>query len=262
MKIVVIGGSGLIGSRLSNILRLRGHEVVAASQASGVDLMSGQGLDAALEGAQVVVDVSNAPYTSDEAVMEFFRTAGHNLLAAEERAGVAHHVLLSIIGTNRLQDSGYFRAKQAQEDLVIGTNRPYSIVQATQFMEFLEAIAQSCVVGNEIHVPAADMQPMAAQDVATLLADAALGKLSGFLEVAGPERMSMASAIQQVLRHKGDTRPVKPDPQARYFGMPLEVDTLVPTLPPASDRRRCKRGFRVRRHDERASRQQECRRLV
>lgn len=229
MKIVVIGGSGLIGSRLARLLQQRGHEVVAASPSTGVNALTGEGLDAALAGAQVVVDVANSPSFADEAVMDFFTRSGRHLLAAEARAGVAHHVALSVVGTARLQASGYFRAKQAQEELIAAAGRPWSIVQATQFMEFAGAIAQSAVDGELLRVPAADIQPIAADDVAALLAEVALGApLKGRIEIAGPQRLPMAELVTQHLRHHGDGRSVLADPQAHYFGATLELDTLVP----------------------------------
>lgn len=229
MKIVVIGGSGLIGSRLARLLQLRGHSVVAASPSTGVNALTGEGLAAALAGAQVVVDVANSPSFADDAVMDFFTRSGHHLLAAEAQAGVAHHVALSVVGTARLQASGYFRAKQAQEEMIAAAGRPYSIVQATQFMEFIAAIAQSAVDGDTLHVPPAEIQPIAADDVAALLADVVLGPpLNGRVEIAGPERMSMAELLTRHLQHQRDGRAVRADPQARYFGTPLEADTLVP----------------------------------
>lgn len=230
MKIVVIGGSGLIGSRLAHRLQQRGHAVLAASPSTGVNALTGEGLDTALAGAQVVVDVANSPSFADEAVMDFFTRAGRHLLDAEARAGVEHHVALSVVGTARLQASGYFRAKQAQEELIVGAGRPYySIVQATQFMEFVGAIAQSAVDGDMLRVPAADIQPIAADDVAALLAEVVLeAPLNGRIEIAGPERLPMAELVAAHMRHQGDGRTVLADPKARYFGAALEHDTLVP----------------------------------
>src|SRR5499433_2074239 len=188
IKIVVIGGTGLIGSKLVNILSQRGHEVVAASPSSGVNTFTGEGLADALKGAQVVVDVANAPSWEDKAVLEFFETSGRNLLAAEAAAGVKHHVALSVVGTDRLLASGYFRAKMAQENLIKASPIPYTIVRATQFFEFVSAIAQTATEGQTVRVPPALMQPIAAEDVAAAVAEAAIAKpLNGTVEVAGPE---------------------------------------------------------------------------
>lgn len=229
MKIVVIGGTGLIGSKLVAILRARGHEAVAASPASGVNTLTGEGLDEALRGAQVVVDVANSPSFEDRAVLEFFQTSGRNLLAAEASAGVKHHVALSVVGTDRLGESGYFRGKMAQEKLIRESGIPYSIVHSTQFFDFLGGIAQSGTEGQTVHLSAAFVQPIASDDVAAAMADCALGEpLNGVVEIAGPERVRLADLVQRFLIRTKDQRTVIPDPQARYFGAVLRDDTLLP----------------------------------
>lgn len=233
MKIVVIGGTGLIGSKLVALLKTRGHEVLAASPNTGVNTLTGEGLDAALAGAQVVVDVANSPSFADQAVLDFFQTSGRNLLAAEARAGVQHHVALSVVGTHRLQQSGYFRAKQVQEDLIEASPIPWTIVQATQFLEFLGGIAQSAGAGGEIRLSRAAIQPISSDDVAAVLADVALAApLHGRIEIAGPERLPLAELVQRYLDLKQDGRRVVVDPQALYFGAPLDDGTLVPTGTP------------------------------
>ncbi len=227
MKIVVIGGTGLIGKKLIPLLRERGHEAVAASPASGVNTLTGEGLAEVLAGAQVVVDVSNSPSFEDRAVLEFFETSGRNLLAAEAAAGVGHHVALSVVGADRHPDSGYMRAKVAQERLIEGGKVPYTIVRATQFFEFLGAIAGSGA--DAARVPDAPMQPLAADDVAAALADVALGPPANTtLELAGPEAQSMAAFVGRALAAGGDTRTVVADPQARYFGAALDARGLTP----------------------------------
>src|SRR6201987_2104818 len=196
MKIVVIGGSGLIGTKLVNNLRQHDQEVVAASRSSGVNTITGEGLGKALTGAQVVVDVSNAPSWEDKAVLEFFQTSERNLSAAEGAAGVRHHVALSVVGTDRLLDSGYFRAKMAQEDLIKASGIPYTIVRATQFLEFIGGIAQFSTVGQTVYLPPALWQPMAADDVASALADIALEPpVNGIIEIAGPERAGIDELV-------------------------------------------------------------------
>ncbi|MEJ8825894.1 SDR family oxidoreductase [Variovorax humicola] len=228
MKIVVIGGTGLIGSKLIALLRQRGHEAVAASRNTGVNTLTGEGLAAALTRAQVVVDVANSPSFEDTAVMSFFQTSGRNLLAAEVAAGVQHHVALSVVGTERLQGSGYFRAKLVQEQLIEGSGLPYTIVRATQFMEFLPAIAQSGTEGDAVRLPSAHLQPVAAQDVAAAMADAALGApLNGMVEVGGPERAGMAAMVERWLRANGDARTVMPDASAPYFGVRVNDGSLT-----------------------------------
>ena len=208
MKIVVIGGSGLIGKKLVNNLRQQGHEVVAASPSSGVNTLTGEGLAEALAGAQVVVDVANSPSFEDKAVLEFFETSGRNLLAAEAAAGVGHHVALSVVGTDRLLASGYFRAKMAQENLIKASTIPYTIVRATQFFEFVGGIAQSATDGQTVRLPPALMQPIVSDDVAAALADVAVGEpLNGTVELAGPEP----------IRH-GRTRPAIPERKPRTHG--------------------------------------------
>src|SRR5262244_1593755 len=207
IKIVVIGGTGLIGSKLVNILHQRGHEVVAASPSSGVNTITGEGLAQALADAQVVVDVANAPSWEDKAVLEFFETSGRNLLAAEAAAGVGHHVALSVVGTDRLLASGYFRAKMAQENLIKASSIPYTIVRATQFFEFVGGIAQAATEGQTVRVPPALMQPIAADDVAAAVAAAALAKpLNGTVEVAGPEPIRQDDLVRQFLKATGDAR--------------------------------------------------------
>jgi len=229
MKIVVIGGSGLIGSKVVSKLREAGHEVVAASPASGVNTITGEGLAEALKGAQVVLDVANAPSFEDKAVLEFFETSGRNLLAAEAVAGVKHHVALSVVGTQRLGESGYFRAKIAQEELIRGGSIPYSIVHATQFFEFIKSIAAAATDGNEVHLPPALFQPMAADDVASGVARVAEGPpLNAIVEIAGPEQFRLDELIRGVLRERNDPREVITDPKASYFGITPKERTLLP----------------------------------
>jgi uncharacterized protein YbjT (DUF2867 family) len=227
MKIVVIGGSGLIGKKLIPILRGRGHEAVSASPSSGVNTITGEGLREALAGADVVVDVTNAPSWEDKAVLEFFETSTRNILAAEAAAGVTHHVALSIAGADCIPDSGYMRAKVAQEKLIKASRVPYTILRATQFFEFLGAIAEPGA--DTARVPDAPMQPIAADDVAATLADVAVGSpANGILEVAGPEALSMAAFVGKALAATGDTRRVVADPQARYYGAALDDVGLRP----------------------------------
>jgi uncharacterized protein YbjT (DUF2867 family) len=229
MKIVVIGGSGLIGTKLVNKLRQRGHEVLAASPASGVNTITGEGLAEALAGAQVVVDVANSPSFEDKAVLEFFETSGRNLLAAEAAAGVKHHVALSVVGTDRLAESGYFRGKIAQEKLIKAAKVPYTIVHSTQFMEFLGGIAQSGTDGQTVRLSPAFVQPIASDDIAEAMADYTLAApVNGTVEVAGPERLRLAELVQRYLTAMQDTRKVVADVHARYFGAELKDDTLVP----------------------------------
>ncbi len=229
MKIVVIGGSGLIGSKLVNNLRQRGHDVLAASPASGVNTLTGEGLAAALKGAQVVVDVSNAPSWEDQAVLEFFETSGRNLLGAEAAAGVEHHVALSVVGTERLLASGYFRAKMAQEQLIKASQIPYTIVRATQFFEFASGITKNATEGASVRLPSALMQPIAADDVAALLADVAVSEpKNGMLEIAGPEQIRQDELIRRFLNATGDARKVITDAHARYYGVEVNDQSLVP----------------------------------
>jgi len=220
MKIVVIGGTGLIGSKVVEKLKAHGNEAVAAALDTGVNTLTGEGLAEALKNAAVVVDVSNSPSFEDKAVMEFFRTSTGNLLAEEARVGVRHHVALSVVGTDRLQESGYMRAKLAQEKLINESGIPYSIVHATQFFEFLKQIADAASVGNQVHVPPAFIQPMAAEDVATAVAKVAVGQpLNAMVEVAGPQRFRFDEFVRQGLRARNDPREVVVDPDARYFGI-------------------------------------------
>jgi uncharacterized protein YbjT (DUF2867 family) len=229
MKIVVIGGTGLIGSQVVSQLRARGHEAIAASPSSGVNAVTGEGLDAAFAGVQVVVDVANSPSFEDKAVMAFFEASARNILAAERAAGVQHHVALSVVGTARLQESGYFRAKQVQEDTIKAGDIPYTIVQATQFFEFVGAIAQSGEDGDVVRVSSAEFQPMASVDVATAVADAAVAPpRNGTLEIAGPERAGIAALVQRYLAAKGDKRQVVGSPETPYFGMAINDRSLTP----------------------------------
>src|SRR6516162_3561083 len=219
MKVVVIGGTGLIGSKAVAILRHGGHEVVAASPKGGVNTVTEEGLKDAIAGAQVVIDLSNAPSRDAKAVLEFFETSGRNLLAAEAAAGVQHHVALSIVGTDRTPDNGYFRAKVAQEKLIETSGIPYTIVRATQFLEFLDAIAASSTNGNVVTLSPGLFQPIAADDVAAIVADVALAApRSGIVEIAGPERAPFNEIIARYLRAVGDPREVVSDPEARYWG--------------------------------------------
>jgi uncharacterized protein YbjT (DUF2867 family) len=229
MKIVVIGGSGLIGSKLVNKLREHGHEAVAASPDSGVNTLTGQGLAEALQGALVAVDVSNSPSWEDSAVMKFFETSTRNLLAHEAAAGVKHHVALSVVGTGRLLESGYFRAKMAQEEIIKASSIPYSIVHATQFFEFVKGIADISTAGNKIPLPPVLIQPMAADDVARAIGRVALGPpVNGTVEVGGPEKFRLDELVRQYLAASKDPREVVTDPQARYYGVKVSERTLIP----------------------------------
>jgi uncharacterized protein YbjT (DUF2867 family) len=229
MKIVVIGGSGLIGSKLVKLFRDRGDAVVSASPAHGVDTLTGEGLAEALEGAAVVIDVSNSPSFEDAAALSFFETSTRNLLNAEAAAGVGHHVALSVVGTDRLSESGYFRAKSAQEKLIEAGSIPYSIVHATQFFEFVKSIADAATDGDTVRLAPVLIQPMAATDVARAVGRIATGKpVNGVVEVAGPEQFRLDELIRRGLTELGDPREVIPDPQARYFGALLDERTLVP----------------------------------
>jgi uncharacterized protein YbjT (DUF2867 family) len=228
-KIVVIGGTGLIGTKLVNKLRQHGHEVVAAAPSSGVNTVTGEGLAQALAGAQVVVDVANAPSWEDNAVMAFFETSGRNLLAAEAAAGVGHHVALSVVGTERLLASGYFRAKMAQEKLIKASPIPYTIVRSTQFFEFLSGIAQFATEGQTVRIPPVLMQPIAADDVAVVLADVApADPLNGTVEIAGPEPIRQDDLVRQFLNATGDKRTVITDPKALYYGIAVNDQSLTP----------------------------------
>ncbi len=229
MKIVVIGGTGLIGSKLVTKLRAQGHDAVAAAPNTGVNTITGEGLAEALVGAAVVVDVSNSPSFEDAAVLAFFQTSTRNLLAAETEAGVRHHVVLSVVGTERLSESGYFRAKTAQEDLIKRSSIPYSIVHATQFFEFIKSIADAATDGNTVRLAPVLIQPMAADDVADAVARICLGPpVNGMVEVAGPEQFRLDEFIRRALSARHDPREVIADPHARYFGVELGERTLVP----------------------------------
>ncbi len=229
MKIVVIGGSGLIGSKLVNKLREDGHDPLAASPDSGVNTITGEGLAEALEGAEVVVDVANAPAWDDAAVLEFFQTSSRNLLAAETAAGVGHHVVLSVVGTDRLPESGYLRAKVAQEEAVKAATIPYTILRATQFFEFIGRIADSTTDGNTVRLAPALVQPEAADDVAAALADVAVdAPVNGIVELAGPEPFRLDELARRVLSANNDPRQVMADVHARYFGAELDDQSLTP----------------------------------
>lgn len=229
MKIVVIGGTGLIGSKVVGKLRALGHAVVAASPNTGVNTLTGKGLAEALAGAQAVIDVSNSPSFEDEAAMSFFKTAGANLLDAEQAAGVRHHVALSVVGTERLQASGYFRAKLAQEALIETSPVPYTILRSTQFFQFVEGIVQSGTVGDEVHLSSAMVQPVAADDVAEALVDIVLGTpANGMIEIAGPEAIRLDSFAAAYLAAKEDPRKIVADPGVSYFGVRLDDRSLTP----------------------------------
>lgn len=229
MKIVIIGGTGLIGSKTVARLRNKGHEVLAASPNSGVNTVTGEGLEEALAGADVVLDLANSPSFEDKAVLEFFETAGRNLLAAEARAGVKHHIALSVVGTERLHESGYFRGKLAQERLIKASPIPYTIVHSTQFMEFLKGIADSGTVGTAVHLSPAYVQPIASDDVADAMADVALAKpINDTIEIAGPERVRLSELVGRYLKAMSDPRTIEPDVHARYFGAELNDKSLVP----------------------------------
>jgi uncharacterized protein YbjT (DUF2867 family) len=228
MKIVVIGGSGLIGSKTVAILRQGGHQVVAASPKSGVNSITGEGVKEAVAGAQVVVDLANSPSFEDKAVLEFFETSERNLLPAEASAGVRHHVALSIVGIDR-SDNGYFRAKAAQEKLIVASGVPYTIIRSTQFLEFLGGIAASSADGNLVRISPGLFQPIAADDVAPIVAEVALAApRNGVVEIAGPERAPFNEIVARYLKAIGDPREVVSDPEARYFGSRVEERSLVP----------------------------------
>ena len=229
MKIVVIGGTGLIGKKLVNNLRARGHEVLAASPKSGVDTFTGAGLGEALKGVQVVADLANAPQWDDKAVMEFFQTAGRNLLAAEKGAGVRHHIALCIVGADRLPGSGYMRAKVAQEDLIKAAGVPFTIVRSTQFFEFAKGLIQSATEGQSVRLSPALFQPIAADDVAAAVTDVALAEpANDTIEIAGPEKIGMDEFARRFLSATGDPRKVTADSHALYFGTELNDQSLVP----------------------------------
>ena len=229
MKIVVIGGSGLIGSKLVTKLREHGHEAVAASPSSGVNTLTGEGVVEVLKGASVVVDVSNSPSWEDDAVMKFFETSTRNLLAYESAAGVGHHVALSVVGSERLLESGYFRAKIAQEHLIKSSSIPYSIVRATQFFEFVKGIADFWTDGNTVRLPSALIQPMAVEDVASAVCRVALGSpLNSTIEIGGPEQFPLYELVRRDLAARKDPREVVADPEVRYYGIKLNETTLIP----------------------------------
>jgi uncharacterized protein YbjT (DUF2867 family) len=229
MKIVVIGGTGLVGSKLVSKLREHGHQAVAASPDTGVNTITGQGLAEALTGADVVVDVSNSQSFEDKAVLEFFQTSTGNILKAEAAAGVKHHVALSVVGTDRLSESGYFRAKIAQEKLIRESSIPYSIVHATQFFEFIKSIADAATTGITVRLAPVLIQPMAAEDVAKAVGKTSVGApVNGIVEVAGPEQFRLDEFIRLGLTERNDPREVVADPEARYFGAILGERTLVP----------------------------------
>jgi uncharacterized protein YbjT (DUF2867 family) len=229
MKIVVIGGTGLIGSKTVVILRQSGHEIVAASPKGGINSITGEGLKDAMAGAQVVIDLANSPSFEDKAVLEFFETSGRNLLAAEAAAGVRHHVALSIVGTDRSPDNGYFRAKVAQEKLIETCGLPYTIIRSTQFMEFLSGIAASGADGNVVRISPGMFRPIAADDVAAIVAEVALAApRNGIIEIAGPEQAPFNEIVARYLKAVGDPRTVVSDPQALYFGGRVGQHSLVP----------------------------------
>ncbi|MER6961636.1 MULTISPECIES: SDR family oxidoreductase [unclassified Streptomyces] len=229
MKVVVIGGTGLIGSKVVGKLTEHGHEAVAAAPNTGVNTLTGEGLAEVLKGASVVVDVSNSPSFEDQAVMDFFRTSTTNVLKAEAEAGVTHHVALSVVGTDRLQDSGYFRAKQAQEELIKASGIPYTIVHATQFFEFMKAIAAEATDGDTVRLSPAKIQPIASDDVAAAVGRATVGSpVNGVVEVAGPEAYPLDELVRKALAAKNDPRTVVSDVHATYFGVELKEDTLLP----------------------------------
>ena len=229
MKIVVIGGTGLVGSKVVSNLRQKGHEVIAAAPNTGVNTITGEGLREALAGAQIVIDVANSPSFADEAVLNFFQTAGRNLAAAERIAGVRHHIALSVVGTDRLPESGYLRAKFAQEELIRASGIPYTIIRSTQFFEFLGGIAQSATDGQSVHLSPAHLQPIASDDVAALVTKVAtMAPANGVIELAGPERIGLDDLVRRYLAAKRDTREVVTDIHARYFGTELNDKSLTP----------------------------------
>jgi uncharacterized protein YbjT (DUF2867 family) len=229
MKIVVIGGTGLIGSKVVSNLRQNGHEVIAAAPSTGVNTITGEGLGNALADAQVVIDVANAPDFSDDAVMSFFKTSGRNILSAAAAAGVRHHIALSVVGADGLPDSGYLRAKLAQEALIKTSGIPYTIIRATQFFEFLGGIAQSATDGQDVRLSPAYLQPVASDDVAALVAKVAtMAPANGMIELAGPERIGLDDLVRRYLAAKHDSRKVVTDIHARYFGAELNDKSLTP----------------------------------
>jgi len=229
MKIVVIGGTGLIGSKVVNKIRQAGHEVIAASPNTGINTITGEGLAEALNNTDVVIDLANSPSFADKDVLEFFTTAGHNLLAAEINAGVKHHLALSIVGVDLMQDSGYMRAKLVQEDLVKKSGVPYTIIRSTQFFEFLAGIANQAAEGDVIHISDVQFQPIASEDVSTFVAEAALAApINGIKEIAGPGRFTMPELIARYLQGVNDSRKVLPNSDTRYYGAQIGYASLVP----------------------------------
>lgn len=230
MRVVIIGGTGLIGSKVTARLRKLGHDAIPAAPNTGVNTITGEGLDDALKGTDVVIDVANSPSFEDEAVMNFFQMSGRTLLAAEARAGVGHHIALSVVGTDRLQESGYFRAKLVQENLVVSSPIPYSIVRSTQFFEFLKGITDAATSGRDVRLAPANIQPIASDDVALRIVEVATGKpLNGKIEIAGPDVYQLPELVSLYLTQLGDPRNVTIDQDAGYFGARLNTDTLVPT---------------------------------
>ena len=229
MKIVVIGGSGLIGTKVVTNLRQKGHQVIAASPATGINTITGEGLAEAMKDTDIVIDLANSPSFEDKAVMEFFHTAGRNLLAAEINAGVKHHIALSIVGVDIMQNVGYMRAKKVQEDLISESGVPYTIIRSTQFLEFLAGIANQATDGNEVHLSDVKFQPIAADDVASFVAKYALAApINGKIEIAGPERFEMYKIIELYLQHSNDPRKVVPNGKPQYFGGEIPHTALVP----------------------------------
>ncbi|WP_201314264.1 SDR family oxidoreductase [Dyella sp. EPa41] len=229
MKIVVIGGTGLIGGKVVERLRKRGHEVLAASPSSGVNTLTGEGLDEAMAGASVVIDLANSPSFEDQAVLEFFQQSGRHLFAAEKKAGVKHHVALSVVGAERLASSGYMRAKVAQEQIIRASGIPFTIIHSTQFFEFLGSIVKAASKGDAVHVSPALMQPIASEDVADAVADYALDTpANGIVEIAGPDKISMSGLVERFLELTHDPHHVFADVDAPYFGAILQEDSLLP----------------------------------
>jgi uncharacterized protein YbjT (DUF2867 family) len=230
MKILVIGGSGLIGSKVVSNLRQLGYDVLVGSPSNGINILTGEGLDDAVKGTQIVIDLSNSPSFEDQAVLDFFETAGRNLLAAEEKAGVKHHIALSVVGTDRMLESGYFRAKMAQENLIKQSKVPYTIVRSTQFFEFLSGIAQFGTVGNEIRLSPAHVQPISSDDIAAIVTDTALEQpINATFDAAGPEKVGLAELMKRYLDALGDQRVVLADPNAAYYGAQINDQSLTPT---------------------------------
>jgi uncharacterized protein YbjT (DUF2867 family) len=230
MKIVVIGGTGLIGSKTVSNLKVRGHDVVAAAPATGVDTITGEGLAAVFEAADIVIDLANSPSFEDTAAMEFFQTSGRNIFAAEQKAGIHHHVALSVVGTDRLLDCGYFRAKQAQEDLIRASGIPFTIIRSTQFFEFMGAIARASTRGDKVYLSHMPIQPIISDDVAEAVADIALDMpLNGLTEIAGPDREPLDEMVARLLRIAKDPRQVVIDAHEPYFGVVLDDRSLIPS---------------------------------